>query len=233
MNKLALLVSMYDEFEAVCTTLANTEFDYIGVVQSGASNKSKVRAAIEEHGPKVYNLEHVPDLADQYSKWELPARALCRNFSMLFQQLHEWVKDPGICEYAIVITGDTRLLHLGGIDRIIACMQAKGVGLGVSKAVGVDFHGADLTLEELQRGQGGGREQSMDVPDFQPQLWIVRVDLIEKGYFQDIKVTNRWCSEQCLGDATMREDWHLVQYVFDQKAYGFCGSEVGVFYHAK
>ena len=54
-----------------------------------------------------------------------------------------------------------------------------------------------------------------------PQFFIVNSKLVEKNIFHQIKITNRYASEQCLGDAVIQfcKDNHTN---FDSVVYSIC-----------
>jgi hypothetical protein len=216
--KLGLLITMYDETDAVTNTVTSVgkDFDYVGIVQSGEDPDRAVQEKINEIPKMSYAL--LPNLGDKYSKWELPARALCRNYSKLFRSA------PTGLDFYVAITGDTLLMNMWGINSIIESMGDDKFDVACARAMGQDFHRAELTEMELSRGGGGGRFQDGTNSDFMPQLFIVRNSFAHN--FINIEVTNKWCSEQCLGDAMNRGCG--VPYVFSWQAYGFAD---GVVYH--
>lgn len=229
MERVALLITMYNEEQIVRATLdrVSSDFCYVGIVQSGDTPYQSIDDKITNAPMAAYEL--LPDLSEEYSRWELPAQALCRNFSKLFHDLVEAKQVHGLqCDYAVVITGDTLLLHTHGILDTIGRMQKAKCPIGISKATGNDFHSAEHTEEDMISGRGGGRLQGKEVYDFQPQLWIVEDCLFEE--YMSIPVTNKWCSEQCIGDVAARTIGLGAQYVISDSAYGFAD---GVVYHAK
>jgi len=227
--KLGLLCSMYDEIDTVSQTLLRTEkeWHYIHICQSGTLGTKQLLSQFHPRPGRIYST--FPNLADEYSQWELPAQALCRNYSHLFRSTQGLELD-----YVIAITGDTMLLYMHGIYDIIEKMKEKNLGLGVSKAIGADFHSKDLTLEDLEQGKGGGRKQEY-VPDHQPQFYVVNHGLVrEEGMYCDINVINRWTSEEDLGYESVKiwgvDKWARHQYIYSDTAEGF---QDGLVFHAK
>ena len=227
--KLGLLITMYDEFESVADTIDRVgyKYDYIGITQSGQCRDDGVSKRMDCRFRDIEGLSGVydilPDLGPHYSKWELPAQALCRNIAHLFDVYKK--KNEEHCldiDNFVVITGDTLLLHNWGIDQIVRDMTERGMPMAVSVATGQDFHRADKTLDELKDGGGGGRLQTPGCGDFMPQMFIVNSRLVDN--FISLEVTNVWCSEQCLGDAVLDEARHL----FATQAFSFSD---GVVYH--
>ena len=192
-GKLGLLVTMCDELAQVSET--------IGRLKPRLSRVLLVRSGLE---PAPDDLEQqldcymmLPDLVTDLSRWELHATSLARNYSWLFQ---EAARFPEV-DWWVAITGDTVLLHEYGLERAIKDACDKGCCLACCRALKQDFHVASLTLEDLKAGKGGGRRQTTDLPDFMPQLFMVSGQAVAEGLFHEIPITNRWCSEQCLGDA--------------------------------
>ena len=222
---LGLLITCYDEFDTVAATIEDVggNYIYVGVVQSGDNENLEVSNALARHCHSgAYEL--LPNLSDQYSRWELPAQALCRNIQRLFYSYDQADREHHFnCEYMVVITGDTRLLHNWGIEKIIVRMQEHAASIGCAIAVGQDFHSAELEVSDLEAGGGGGRVQLADGSDFMPQMFIVKREWIG-SFIENLKVTNRWCSEQCLGDACLM----ARRYVFSGQAYHYSD---GVIYH--
>ena len=231
---LAVLTTFYDESLTVARTLDNIDAHPnvvgYGWAQSGAS---AIPAWVSTTRKPGFFLP-LSDLGREYDRYELPARAITRNYANLFETLRHSVKMRRMPrpDYVVALTGDTLLKDLSGIYWIIHQMEARpGVVLGVSKAVGGDFHRADRTLEQINCGMGGGRSQHMACSDFMPQLFVVNFFFVEVGGFCNLPVSNRWTSEQCLGDAAVWSNGKPAgQYVFSELAYGF---NQGVEYHVR
>lgn len=224
-GKMGLLVTMHDELAQVAET--------IGRVRPRLSRLLVVRSGMEPL-PEEW-LQHVdyhtllPDLSPGLSQWDLPAVSLARNYSWLFT---EAAKFPEV-DWWVAITGDTVLLHEYGLERAIKDAVDKDCILACCRALKQDFHAADLTLEDLQAGKGGGRKQTTDLADFMPQLFMVDAAAVRAAAFRDIQVTNRWCSEQCLGDSFITfagDDWRSKRHVYATSAGEY---QDGIVWHAK
>lgn len=225
--KLALVVSMFDEVASMTHTLQRMghRFQRIEVVQSQETPYSVLQEALTAHGAGIYTL--LPNLDTRTSeqraanaeRFDIGARSMARNFSAGFAHLLPYQQD---LEYVVGITGDTLLLHPYGLWDIIKNME--GADIGVSRAIGQNFHRATLTPEQMadKNDPKGGRLQDDTLKDFMPQLFIARTALIPR--LVEIAVTNPWCFEQCLGDAI----GDATEYVFSDTAYGFSD---GVIYH--
>jgi len=215
--KVGLLVTMYDEVTQVTETLGRTEWDKVAVVRS----TDDVRT--DYFNMTLFDVdveESFPNLSAEYDTAEVPARALCRNYSRLFQIAAEWEDS----DYLVAITGDTILLHRFGVNSLIARMRASQAILACSKAIGQEFHA------EGDKPNGGRMQEN--VLDFQPQFFVVNAKYVrEWGLFTEIECTNRWCSEQCLGDAFGAAGGTIdSQLVFAEQAYNF---QDGVLYNAE
>ena len=221
---IGLAILMHEEVSQVAETISRMKprTKRIVLVRTG----TEIPKDWEEHLDK-YDL--LPALMPETSKWEIPSVAITRGYSLLarvaagFEDVDWWV----------FLTGDTVLLHEYGIERAIADAAGKDCVLACCRALKQDFHAAGLTIEDLEAGRGGGRKQTTDLADFQPQLFMVRGDAIREGLFHEIPVTNRWCSEQALGDAFtdyMGPEWRKRRHVYATAAGEYAD---GVVFHAK
>ena len=235
-GKLGLLVTMHDEIEQVAETIGRLRprLARVLLVRSGTD------LVPDDWGQHLDYCELLPDLSADLSRWELPAASIARNYARLFQ---EAAKFPEV-DWWVAITGDTVLLHEYGLERAIRDAYDKGCALACCRALKQDFHAASLTLEDLEAGKGGGRRQTTDLSDFMPQLFMVSGQAVAEGAFQEIPITNRWCSEQCLGDAFVAwagggsgssEDpdefgWRALRHVYSTAVGEY---QDGVVWHAK
>ena len=221
-GKLGLLVTMRDELQQVGESVhrLGPRLTKVVVVRSGVE-------PLPEGFPAVHRFKLLPDLADSLLKWEAPTASLCRDYGVLFSAaaLFEEV------DWWVAITGDTVLLHEYGLERVVSDAVGKGCVLACCCAYGQDFHRADLTIEDLGAGKGGGRKQVAGTSDFMPQLFFVAREAV--GAFAEIPITNRWTSEQCLGDAFVAwagEDWRTKRHVYSTEAAAYAD---GVVHHAR
>lgn len=187
---ISFLISMFDEEWTVNRNILEISKifpdSFIAVVQS-------------ESGTTVEGSDDVsilPNLAKTLKRHEVPAAALCRNFSLLFQKAKQE------SEYIVVLTGDTLVTGATNFDRRWEDMKRGGKVLACSQAIGQDFHAVD---SDPGNGKCGGRFQFFGISDFMPQFWMVGGDFFRAtGAFKDIANTNKYTSEQCLGDEFMR-----------------------------
>ena len=219
---LGLLITMHDEVDQVDETLSRVGPRLVQslVVRSGSEPLPKTNPS---------RFELLPDLGGVLSKWELPAASVTRNYEALFKMA---AGTDGV-DWWVAITGDTVLLHEYGLERAVADADGKGCVLAACCAYGQEFHRADLTLEELEAGGGGGRKQRAGTSDFMPQLFMVKGEAVRAGLFSEIPITNKWTTEQCLGDAFVAwagEDWRARRHLYAVKAASYSD---GVVHHAR
>lgn len=228
-HRLAMAVSMFDEVPSMLFNVLQKghEFVQIEVVQSDLTPVQELAAALAVHPCGHYTLfenldkRKSEEILAAGERFDFGARSMSRNFSHAFRA----IRDGGIeTDYVIGMHGDTAILHFWGIEEIIAKMEAVGAEVGCSRAMGQNFHRADLTPEEMADPDNpkGGRLQDDTTRDFMPQFWVVSARAIPR--FCDIPITNRWCFEQCLGDAAGDAE----MFVFSDTAYGFGD---GIIYH--
>lgn len=196
--RLGFLISIYDELDQV---LKNMEVIRKGdcrviVIQSDPKNVQNTFDPV-----RADHYELLPDLAgskENYSEERahmkrgttIPARALSRNYGHGFTAATNFN-----VEWWVAIVGDIRISSLTGIQDIIQKMEGMGKSIAVTRAVGQNFldDNAEFT-----------RIQWQHTTDIMPQFFIVKANLIKMGLFNQIKVTNRYATEQCLGDEILR-----------------------------
>ena len=220
---IGLAILMYDEVSQVAETVSRVKPRTKRIVL--ARTGTEVPEGWAEHLDHCDLLWALPEL----SKWEIPSAAITRGYAHLARAAAKFDD----VDWWVFLTGDTVLLHEYGLERAIDDAARKDCVLSCCRALKQDFHAAELTLEELEAGKGGGRKQTTDLPDFQPQLFMVRGDEIRRGLFHEIPITNRWCSEQALGDAFvehMSSEWRKRRHVYATEAASYSD---GVVYHAR
>lgn len=194
--KLGVAITMYDEYEQVLDTIKNIKLNFkecfIVVVQSECELTNETLDDI-----KILSDEFIilPDLSKTVTRFELPARAICRNLSAGFSALYHTCIEFDII---VALTGDTLITDSNSfLRRFTDMIRNKWIGM-VSQALGQDFHAAHIE-------HNGGRYQDANSTDFACCFFILdgRVCISAKA-FADIVVTNRWTSEQCLGDEIVR-----------------------------
>ena len=187
-------ISMYDEIETVQKTITSLkQHDCpIIVIQSDPNNPSKI---VNETLVDFY--QKLPDLAgskEEYLKERdggkeatTPVKSVTRNYSVGFSATNNFDVD-----WWIAILGDVLVLNLAGIEKIIHKMISKKKLLGITRAVGQIFMDDNHEPTRIQNC------------DFMPQFFIVNSNLIKNGLFSNFNITNRYTTEQVLGDEINR-----------------------------
>jgi len=197
--KIGFLISMYDEINTVENTIkvVQEEKYKIIVIQSDPNNKLKIL-----NKNKVDHYEKFSDLAGSKEKYlkerdqdkiefsSIPVKAITRNLSAGFSVTKKFDVD-----WWIVILGDVVISEITGIQKIINKMNLQNKSIGVTRAIGQVFMDDNNKLTRIQH---------RNTTDFMPQFFIVKSDLIKKGLFSKFRITNRFATEQCLGDEVNR-----------------------------
>lgn len=198
--KIGIVVTMYDEFDVVSKTinhLNNSEHE-IKIIVIHSDNK--INNEILEHIKKNSSYyELVSDLSTEYDKFELPSAVVCRNYSIGFTELYQ----IGQFDYVIGITADTLIYD---INKLLSVIDNTKYGF-VLQAIGQNFHSS---TDDPKNGVGGNRYQHDKITDIMPQLFIFRGDIAsEYKLFSDIKNSNKFTSEQNLGDSIINHVSHF------------------------
>ena len=197
--KIGFVISMYDEINIVNDTIKKLHEHncVIIVIQSDPGDKKKI---VNSEICDFY--EMMSDVSDgnyrekieQEHKERKPEfvgpKALTRNFSKGFSMIRKFDVD-----YVIAITGDTKISSLEGILKIIKKMNNSNKMIGGTRNVGYDMWGGD---GELNRFQDKKSNQIM------PQFFITSIFVVKNGLFCEINRTNKYNTEQCLGDEIIR-----------------------------
>jgi hypothetical protein len=116
--------------------------------------------------------------------------------------------------YIIALTGDTYIFDVAGLERLDAKMRNEGKYICISQAIGQKFHASnDNPPEKIE-----GRYQHDGINDFMPQFFLIDGKFAyDTKIFSNIKVTNKYCTEQCLGDelskyirSPLTKDVHII-----------------------
>lgn len=199
--KKAFIFTMYNEAATILASLANLNYcfdkdDYFTIiVHSFDSDSAHLHEAVKLAN-KYIRLEN---LGSKLDKFELPAAALCRNYSAGFSTLYE---SNFNADYIVAATADTYLLNPIRFDtRYEEMMDNKWLAY-VSKAYGQRFH---ASTDNPAIGKECGRLQTEDLFDFMPQFFIVDgKTAIENKLFANIQLINKFTSEECLGNELNR-----------------------------
>jgi len=198
--ELGLIISMYDEIVQVKETIQSIKKSgcKIVIIQSDPGDKEKI---LEGWLSDEYLV--LPDLAgsrEEYQKMvekfkkgdPLPIApfAVTRNFSKGFSLIKKYDVD-----YVVAIEGDTKITNFIGIFKIIEKMKKTKKIVSYTRTIGYTLHDENGKLE---------RFQDKHTTDIMPQFFIVDNNAIRQGLFCDMKVTNPYTSEVCLGDEINR-----------------------------
>ncbi len=194
--KIGFVISMYDEIDTVNSTITNIKKNNspIIVIQSDPNQSEKL---VEQDQVDFY--QKLPDFAGSKEDYleeratkifTTGSRALTRNYSVGFTAAKDFDVD-----WWVAINGDVSISHLNGIKKIIRKMVQEKKTIGITRAVGQVF---------IESNQEFTRIQKDDTTDFMPQFFIVKSNLVEKGLFSKIEITNLYTSEQCFGDEVKR-----------------------------
>jgi len=123
-----------------------------------------------------------------------------------------------------------------GFDIDNEMLNNNWVGM-VSIAVGQNFHSND---DDPSNGISGNRFQNEDTTDFACCYFMIKGNFAKKHKsFSNIKITNKFTSEQCLGDEMMRslsnegfgfDKIGILNCVSPEAAYSY---NDGIEYHSK
>jgi hypothetical protein len=196
--KIGFIISMYDEYENVNKNIEKLKDNHpIIVVQSDPkADDLKLNNNLVDHYKILSDLastreNYIKERASLGTKGStIPARALSRNFSYGFTQAKNFD-----VSWWIVILGDVKIENLIGIEKIINQMIDLKKSIGVTQAIGQKFFDSYGKFTRIQRNGS---------TDFMPHMFIVKQNCVKRGLFNDIKISNAWTTEQCLGDEVKR-----------------------------
>ena len=184
---------MYDEIDTSLETIKNikTSVEKIIVIQSNPGNEKNILdKSLIDH------FELLPDLASSSKNYKnerqkgglstIPARALSRNCSKGFQ-----ISTSFEIDWWVFIMGDVLINDLSGIKKIIKKMEKENKFLGITQPIGQTLYDPNGHLTHFVT-----KKMTTLIPTF----FIVHSDLIQKGLFTNIEVTNPYTTEQGFGD---------------------------------
>lgn len=213
--KIGFIISFYDEIEIVEKNVSflKREKCPLVIIQSKPKEQSKI---LKEENVDFYEL--LPDMAGSREEFrdikdaildedKTTVKPLSRNFGLAFQKASAIDVD-----WWVTILGDIKIKNLQGIKKIIQKMEKHAKTLGVTRAVGQTF---------LDSKKNHTRIQQKDTHDFMPQFFLTKGDLVKKGIFQNIDITNYYTFEQCMGDAATRF-FRKNNVDFWQECYSIC-----------
>jgi hypothetical protein len=198
--KIGFIVSMYDEIDVLNETITNLrKYDCkIIVIQSDPGNEEMI---LDESICDKY--EKMPDVAgnrEEYAKIIEEKKegkgemigpiALTRNFSRGFTLIQDFDVD-----YVITITGDTKITNPEGITKIIKKMEKNNKIVAGTRTIGFTMYDEFGKFTQFQH---------KNITNIMPQFFIAKIDAVRNGLFCNIVRTNKYTTEQCLGDEIQR-----------------------------
>lgn len=219
--KPAFLISMYDENECVISSCIEINSIYpdadIYICQSDSGYDLDIS---DLKNVKWYKL---PDLSEKIEKIKLPSNAICRNFSFLFTKCNEKKYD-----LIVALTGDTLIYDATSFKRRYEDMKLNNKIALVSRPLHQREHSSDGVL--------WSRFVDYQMWDFICCLFLVDGKFAnESKVFTNIKITNEYTSEQCLGDELKEKIGSMEKISFlnidnPTQCYSYCD---GIKWHAK
>jgi len=190
--KIGVIISVYNEFENTLKNIRiiNDNSFPIIVIQSDPNDSNKI---INSNLVSYYKLFH--DITGSENLFTSDSERtishpMSRNFSHAFTITKSFDVD-----WWITIIGDVEISNFNGIIKIINKMKSAKKSLGFTREVGLTFS---------DKFGNPGKVEKSNTHHFVPTFFIVNTDLVKKGIFQDIEVTNPFAMEECMGDAATK-----------------------------
>jgi hypothetical protein len=190
--KIGVIISVYNEYENVMRNIRtiNKNLFPIVLIQSDPNDLDKI---IDSNLVNYYQM--FPDIVGTENLFTEDAEKtishpLSRNISHAFTVTSSFDAD-----WWIVLLGDMKIHNFDGIEKIIGKMESQKKSLAITREIGLTFTN--------KFGKHGKVEKS-DSHNFVPTFFIVSAKLVKKGIFQNIKVTNPFAMEECMGDAATK-----------------------------
>jgi hypothetical protein len=200
----AFIISMYNEHTTVFQSILEIKSKFpeslIVIEHSDNENENGILEEIKKRTNyhKQYNLGKV-------LPWRiLHAQSLARNYSHGFNVIYNKKEKYDLI---ICMLGDALVTDASNFSRRYVEMKEKNLIAFVSQAIGMYFIESeyDMSLEASIGPPQGKRLQHSLITDFMPQLFLIDGDFAYNNKpFSKIKITNRYTSEQCLGDELFR-----------------------------
>lgn len=198
--KIGFVISMYDEIEMVNESISCFKKNNckVIVIQSNPGNKEK-----EIDGNKCDHYKMLSDVTgskQNYLKmrekdgtdvpYVMGAIAIPRNYNYGFTLMKNMDLD-----YIVGINGDIKISNLVGIKKIIRKMKETQKTVACTRYVGfLTFNEQGKLIEFLDKNN----------TQIMPQFFIVDQKSVKEGMFCNIKTTNKYSTEQCMGDEIIR-----------------------------
>jgi len=197
--KIGVAITMHSEHNVVIASIINmkrreTDQYTIALIHSDdGSDTSELEKLVDHY-------ERLPDLFPLYNRFNFGAHAQSRNYNAAFR----WLYYTNI-EFDILVAmfGDTLITDPSNFNRRYDEMKLNGKIAMVSQAIGHWFY--SNTDDPTIIGQHGSRYQDEKITDIMPQLFLLDGKFARANkLFADIKVTNQFTTEQCMGDELAR-----------------------------
>jgi hypothetical protein len=204
---------MYDE--------ANVVQHNIDVIKKYYGNNSFIVVIQSDSGQEITGADVfkvLPNLSAQLDPYKLAANAVVRNYNEAFFQLYQNISH---LRYVVALTGDTYISDASGLDRLYKKMIDAEKLICVSQAIGQNFHSKYADPPRKIEG----RYQHDGISDFMPQFFLIEGNFAHHiKLFASTRVTNEFCTEQCLGDElvvnTVRP-FYKNAYIIAKNAYDY------------
>lgn len=198
--KIGIVISMYDEIDVVKETISNLKNENTKIVVIQSDPGKKEMQLDESICDKYEKMSDLSGGREEYSKIVQEKKegkgemigpiALTRNFSRGFTIIRDFNID-----YIIAITGDTKILNLKGIKKIINRMEKRKKIVGGTRTIGFSMYDEFGKFTQFQH---------RNITNIMPQFFLANVDSVRKGLFCNTQRTNRYTTEQCFGDEIVR-----------------------------
>ncbi len=194
--KVGIVITMYDEHSIVLKSVIEIKRKLpdstIILVHSDDRRETSELTTLKEAVTKYIKL---PDLSKVLENQQsLGANCIARNYSTGFKTLYSLGE-----QYDLIVglTADTLITDGSSFYRRREEMLRTERSALVSQAIGQNFHAVDMDGSRIVEG----RYQSPEITDFMPQLFFIDGKFaMKQKVFENIRVTNPYASEQCLGD---------------------------------
>jgi len=230
--KLGIIISMYDEKEFVEKTinsLKDLDCKFL-VIQSDPGDKTKHLEQTICHKYELMSdfaggIENYKKIVEKFKEGNpepIGPMALTRNYSRGFSLSKDFDVD-----YVVGMTGDVYLSNIKGTLKIIEKMKKLGKHVAGTRTIGYTLYDENGKSE---------RFQDKEATDIMPQFFIADMNFVKKGLFTNIVRTNKFNTEQCLGDEIKRfckeNDLEFFQIFYSISDYAYPKNIEGVHYNA-
>lgn len=214
MEKVGFCITMYNE--------ANVVQHNIDEIKKHYGNESYTVVIQSDSGQQISGtdlFERFVNLGTLLDPYKIAANSVIRNYNRAFSFLYRNVSN---LRYVVALTGDTYISDITGLERLYAKMKDANKYICVSQAIGQNFHAS--TDDPPRKVEG--RHQYDGISDFMPQFFMVDGNFAKgSGIFSHTKITNEYCTEQCLGDELIKynisKPFEKDVYILAKSAYDY------------